>query len=429
MQKFLNTDKLFSMTPWKRKNVNVFLLLECADEDSPVIQALVKWPRHEAIPLFVGTKDEENADIGPHLVKVDRDSQLLQWFLEEGAEHGIIFFSEASAEVLGAHLQPFLECILPDDRRKMFRFYDPVTFYYFIPNLTPEELRRFMGPACGVACTRPVCAEEGDSLFVEHLAVLEDAPARQWLPWALSGESFAGFTIPTEYSLALALTDFFYDTRRHAARLIRKEHVTRFSRKIVEQNRIFGLRSQSDIMDYLDLVSKIGTGYQNDPLFRRIAKAVQPAPTPEEAPQTLFTEADELYAKARGDDDEWFHAALQRVLNTSYDAWYRPNFPSEAAAMLTTLYPERAEYAGGQAVIDLAQIARKEAEKWALPPRPGICLLTGLMFFLGVDCVTDPLHSWIAQKLHEDTSPATKTRMLFEMGRRLAKIELRPRSA
>ena len=94
MQEFLNTEKLFSMTPWKQKGVNVFLLLECADEDSPVIQALVKWPRHETIPLFVGTKDEENADIGPHLVRVDRDSQLLQWFLEEGAEHGIIFFSD-----------------------------------------------------------------------------------------------------------------------------------------------------------------------------------------------------------------------------------------------------------------------------------------------------------------------------------------------
>jgi len=424
MQKFLNTEKLFSMTPWKQKGVSTFLLLECADEDSPVIQALVKWPRHEAIPLFVGTKDEENADIGPHLVRVDRDSQLLQWFLEEGAEHGIIFFSEASAEVLGAHLQPFLECILPDDRRKMFRFYDPVTFYYFLPSLTPEELRRFMGPACGVACTRPVCAEEGDSLFVEHLVTLEDAPPRRWLPWILSETSFDSFAIPAEYSLALALAEFFYDTRRSTARLMGKEHVTRFAQKIIGQNQDVGLSRQDDFVVYLDLVAEIGTGYRHDPQFRRIAEAVQAADTPASALQALSAGVDEFHAKVRGNGGEWYHAALQRVLGTSYDAWYRPNFATEAAALLTGLYPERAAYAGEQVVIDLVKMASREAEKWALSPRPGICLLAGLMFFLGIDCVTDHRYPWIAQKLREDVSPALKTRELFELGRRLAKFEL-----
>jgi len=426
MKGFLNPDKLFSMTPWKRKDVNVFLLLECADEHGHVLQALGKWPRHEMIPLFVGTKDEENADIGPHLVKVDRDSQLLQWFLEEGAEHGIIFFSEASIEVLGAHLQPFLECILPDGRRKMFRFYDPVTFYYFIPNLTPEELSLFMGPACGVACTRPVCAEEADSLFVEHPIALElYGPSKQRLPWFVSEASFDGFVIPAEYSLALVLTGFFYDTQRSTARLMGRKYVTRFARKIIEQSRAFGLSRQSDLMSHLALIAKIGTGYQHDPQFRRIAEAVQEAQTPENSLQALSTGVNEFRAGVRGGSDEWYHAALQRVLRTSYEAWHRPNFTTEVAAMLAALYPERAAYAGEQAVIDLVKMARKEAEAWALPPRPGICLLAGLMFFLGVDCVTDPLYPWIAQNLHNDMSPARKIRELFELGQRLAKIELR----
>jgi len=177
MQEFLNTDKLFSMTSWKKKAAHVFLLLDCADEEGIVTAAINRWPQREVIPLHRWTKEAENADIGPHLVQVTRDSQLMQWFLKEGgAEYGIILFSQASTEALADHLQPFLESILPDGRQKMFRFYDPVTLYYFLPSLTPEELHSFMGPACGIACTRPVCTDKGDSLFVEHPTALVELP-------------------------------------------------------------------------------------------------------------------------------------------------------------------------------------------------------------------------------------------------------------
>jgi len=57
MQEFLNTDKLFSMTPWKQKNTNVFLLLDCADEKGMVTAAINKWPQREVIPLYQRTKE------------------------------------------------------------------------------------------------------------------------------------------------------------------------------------------------------------------------------------------------------------------------------------------------------------------------------------------------------------------------------------
>jgi len=426
MKGFLNPDKLFAMTPWKRKDVNVFLLLDCADEDGRVIQALGKWPRHEVIPLFIGTKDEENANIGPHLVKVDRGSLLLQWFLAEGAEYGIIFLSEAPSEVLGAHLQPFLESILPDDRRRMFRFYDPVSFYYFIPSLTPEELSLFMGPACGVACTRPICAEEGDSLFVEHSVPLElYVPPDKKIPWFVSEASYVAFTIPSEYSLVIILTNFFYDRYRIVAKLMGRRNVTYFTQWIVNKNRDVRLNTLNNLKIYLTNIVMLGVGYQQDPQFRHISGVIQNGETPEEFLQILTNETDKFSNTAIGDSGSFYYMALYRVLKTSYDTWYRLNFETEIASMLMELYPERAEYAGRQAVIDLVRIARKEIEKWALPPRPGVSLLAGLMFFLGVNCVIDPLHFWISKKLHEDISPFRKARDLFDLCQRLVKIMLR----
>ena len=171
------------MLSWKMENVNVYLLLDCAHEDGVVISAIKKLPPLATSSLYIGTKDEDDEDIGPHLVKVIRNGSLMQWFLDEGAGYGIILFSEGDIELLADHLRPFLECVWPDDRRKMFRFYDPKTFYYFYPSLTPEEQKTFLGPICGVACPRPICTAEGNSLFAEYRGAFElYSPPRKKLP-------------------------------------------------------------------------------------------------------------------------------------------------------------------------------------------------------------------------------------------------------
>ena len=419
MQKYLNADKLVFTTPWNQENVNVFILLDYADKEKIVSQTIAKWPPHETVSLYIGTKDVDDEGIGPHLIKVTRGGSLLQWFLEEGADYGILLFSEGDIELLADHLRPFLECVLPDGRRKMFRFYDPISFYYFIPSLTKEELRLFMGPACGVACTRHVCANKGNSLFVGHGVPLEMyAPPTKRPPWFISEASFAALEIPLEYSLTLALTGFFYNTQRVTAKRMGKESVTNFARKIIEQNREFGLSKQRSLKRYLTLVSYLGIGYQHDPQFQHIAKAVQEAQSPEDALQALSIGVDEFRAKTRGRDDEYYHAALQRVLNISYDAWNKPDNETEVAAMLATLYPERYEYAGEKAILDLVKIAKQEVQIWDLPMRPGISILAGLMFFLGVDCLTDPLQPWIAKTLYTNIHPTRKVRDFFDMGRR-----------
>ena len=211
------------------------------------------------------------------------------------------------------------------------------------------------------------------------------------------------------------------------ARLIRKENVARFARKIIEQNRVLGFSEQEKLKKYFDLVVKIGIGYQHDPQFLRISEAVHASSSPDDSLRILQASVNEFQAKVLGSGGEYYYAALQHVLNTSYDAWHKPNSEIEVAAMLANLYPERYEYAGEQALIDLVGVARHEGGRWGLPPLPGISLMTGLMFFLGVDCAADPLQPWIAKKLQENCSPGRKARELFDIGRRLAKNVLRLR--
>jgi len=415
------------MTPWKQRSANVFLLLDCADEKGVVTVAINKWPQREVIPLYQQTKDDENADIGPHLVQVTRDSQLMQWFLKEGgAEYGIILFSQASAEVLAAHLQPFVECIWPDDRRKMFRFYTPEAFYYFIPSLTPDELRLFLGPACGAACTRPVCTEEGDSLFVEHSIALElYAPPKEGMPWFFSEESFEALEIPSEHSLAIIWANLFNERYHRISRLVGRENIRHLAKEVVIQNRDIRISLRDNIELYMAHVAVLGIGWQQDPLYQRIVQSVASKQHCYEKLMTLTKETNEFKSTVFGERGLLYYSALQRALHISYDRLSIPNFPSEVVSLLASLCPERAEYCGLEALNHIVRHARAMVQNFNLPPRPGIAICSALQFMLGIHCYHDPLQPWIRAVLEKYDTPEKRAYSLFDTAQRLIKNELR----
>ena len=138
------------------------------------------------------------------------------------------------------------------------------------------------------------------------------------------------------------------------------------------------------------MVAKIGIGYNDDPIFQNLAMEVRTAATPEKSLHALAGGVGVFRTSVRGKNDELYHAALNRILNTPYDVWHQPNSETEIVDLLASVYPERVAYAGGQAVMELTALARAEAEKRGLPLRPGVNILAGLMFFLGADCANTP---------------------------------------
>lgn len=428
MNKFHEMHLLPTMLPWKKEDANIFLLLDYAMEEGMVAEAVKRSPQLEVAALYWGTKDEEDSDIGPHLVKASRNSQLLQWFLEEGAEAGIMLFSEGDIELLADHLRPYLECIWPDDRRKMFRFYDPNTFYYFYPSLTRDERELFMGPICGVACTRPACAEEGGSLFVERHAAIElYTPTKKKQPWFISDMTYEAFEIPAGFVLADMLTEYFGECYPQASRYISRENIFRFAQKVVEQNRNIGLTAFNNLKVYMAQVAELGVGYMEDPQFWRINQAIGSTDSSYAILQALVAGTDEFRHAVWGDSGGPYYSALRRFLHTSYVDWTEPNSISEVTTLLNFLYPERVKYIGPQAIIGLGRMAKKEVEKWGLPPRPGIAFFMGLMLFLGAGCAEDSFYPWISGALTKNSPADMKIQAIFSAAKRLAYFELQPR--
>ena len=425
MQKFLNTNSLFSITPWQQHEVNIFLLLDCADEAGIVNKAIAQWTCLDSISLYIGTKDEEDADIGPHLFKITNDSLLMKWFLEEGADYGIILFSECDTALVAAHLRPYLECVWPDGRQKMFRFYSPTSLCYFIPSLTPEELGLFMGPICGIACTRPICAEEGDSLFVNRPDGLKKyEPPKKNLPWFLSDKSMEALEIPSEYALANILTNSFSKTYHAIYRRAGKENIRRLAKEVVIQNRDMRFSHRANIETYMAQVAILGIGWRHDPLFRRITQAVECERHSSTKLLALIEGANEFKKLVYGTGSLLYYEALRRIMNSPYSHWKIPNSNAELITMLALFYPERAEYCGMTVMEEIVNNARIKAQEFNLPTRPGIAICSTLQFMLGINCYDDPLYPWLRVAIETSTDQCKRAFALFETPQLLIRREL-----
>lgn len=92
--------------------------------------------------LYDGEQGRAYDAIAPYLVKLQRDSQLLEWLVAEGWTDawGLYVISDADFDAVRRHLRKFLRVEVEDDpRRLLFRYYDPRVLRDFLGLSTPEQ--------------------------------------------------------------------------------------------------------------------------------------------------------------------------------------------------------------------------------------------------------------------------------------------------
>jgi hypothetical protein len=92
--------------------------------------------------LYDGEQGRAYDDIAPYLVKLRRDSALLERLVAEGWTDawGLYVASTADFDAVRRHLRRFLRVEVEDDpRRLLFRYYDPRVLRGFLESSTPEQ--------------------------------------------------------------------------------------------------------------------------------------------------------------------------------------------------------------------------------------------------------------------------------------------------
>jgi hypothetical protein len=128
----------------------LYVVLDAARVEAMPAQLFELEDNPEYFSLFFGTPQAELIDVAPYLVKVDMDSRLLAWMLDEGWGKSWGIFLTAAADVeleeLFEHLRSLLKVKDPEGEELFFRFYDPRVLRIFLPTCNFQEIMQFFGP-------------------------------------------------------------------------------------------------------------------------------------------------------------------------------------------------------------------------------------------------------------------------------------------
>jgi hypothetical protein len=160
------------MTPERREGIRqalwpqgdasrsgVWALLDCA-RDPKVYLALLE-SRLEFQCLYSGKLPRALEMVAPHLVQLLPNHRLTDKLLDEGwGQSWGVYLTIDDPSNLRHHLRKFLKVRDMNDRRLIFRFYDPRVLRTYLPTCVQDEWRQFFGPISAFLVEGP----GGDSL-------------------------------------------------------------------------------------------------------------------------------------------------------------------------------------------------------------------------------------------------------------------------
>jgi hypothetical protein len=137
-------DRLLTM--FRRDFQPLFAILDAARDVR--ILALLLTHKEECQSLYEGEQGAKLAQVAPYLVRLQKDSKLLEALVKEGwgKSWGVYLTSASDLQEVRRHLRRFLEVKLPSGEQVYFRFYDPRVMRVFLPTCTPEDATQFFGP-------------------------------------------------------------------------------------------------------------------------------------------------------------------------------------------------------------------------------------------------------------------------------------------
>lgn len=98
--------------------------------------------------LFEHTELNELRQAGPAIVRLDRPSPFRDWLVDRDRKAPLVswLLSDASFDALSDHLRSQLFVRMPDGRRALFRYYNPLVRRALESVLTGEQRRHLVAP-------------------------------------------------------------------------------------------------------------------------------------------------------------------------------------------------------------------------------------------------------------------------------------------
>jgi hypothetical protein len=114
-----------------------------------LLDRLYAHPQPEFACLFRGELPADVAEVAPYLVRLERDSEMLQWIVSAwGKAWGIFVVAPDTLDLAAVrrHLRKLNLVSGADGSTLMFRYYDPRVMRTFLPLSEPQQRLDVFGP-------------------------------------------------------------------------------------------------------------------------------------------------------------------------------------------------------------------------------------------------------------------------------------------
>jgi hypothetical protein len=187
------------------------------------------------------------------------------------------------------------------------------------------------------------------------------------------------------------------------ARVLGDEQLRRAIGGAMTRAQTHGFTQRGPVRLWIEAMFLFGSGFDDDPQYPWAAAILQAPTDAMQRANALYARVLDYQARVAGAGGVNTRAALRKLAQLSE----RPPAPAPGAAEdalvweLANVFPEKAAYAGKQALRALAAEGVALARKAGFETPRARLALAMLMFMFGHRCADDPLYPWIARTLHD----------------------------
>lgn len=110
----------------------------------------------QVIPLYIGTRFQDNYDLGPILVASLDNSELINKLQQEWPESTTILQSDQYLQVVADHLKQLITVTDETGSNALFRFADPLTTWYWLDSYQNNIPQEIFGPIATWQVIKPI---------------------------------------------------------------------------------------------------------------------------------------------------------------------------------------------------------------------------------------------------------------------------------
>ena len=181
-------------------------------------------------------------------------------------------------------------------------------------------------------------------------------------------------------------------------------------RKVVQlgirQAETYGFTNYGPVQFYIELMFMLGSYFDTDCQYPWAARILtDPKVTDQmERADCLFDKAMDYVGKVGGPNREYAIKSLSRASQEIFKdlCKIRENLETDLLARVKLNFPQKYQYVGDKALIQLIQQGRKLAQKYSISSNSDTICFVFFMFMLGQGFADDPLYPWCGATLKDE---------------------------